>query len=277
MPQEISIHIVNELTDTDLPILRRYLANAVHLSEAEWRHLRNAINHLSRSEVNFGGRRYTFRRFYATFINGTYARPFLQQLQSLNDLQLEGTALQASMARKIMTWLASNGLSPTQVLYADLLLVYCLYWWAAFAKGYLFEQVIIRDLLASKVLFDAHEVTYGQERYSQFDLQIEDMGKGDIKASLYFLDDFPEPPSDFYITQLYDNRQRRLRRVVFLMPDRWKQIDGEPKSATITNAPQIFPVPVLLEIIGKQWIMVEYDIWKVRLLRWQTQGDTHDK
>lgn len=276
MSQEITIHIVDKLVDADLLILRRYLADAAHLSEAEWRHLRNVINHLAQSEVNFGGRRYTFRRFYDTFINGTYARPFLQQLQSLNDLHREGSALQASMARKIMTWLASNGLSPTQVLHADLLLVYCLYWWAAFAKGYLFEQVVIRDLLESKVTFDAHEVTYGQERYSQFDLQVAGMGKGDIKASLYFLDNFPEPPADFYITQLYDNRQRRARRVVFLMPDRWRQIDGEPQASTITNAPQIFPLPVLLEIIGNHWIMVEYYVWKARLLRWQTQGDTHD-
>ena len=63
MPHEITIHIVDEVADADLAVLRRYLANAVHLSEAEWRHLRNAINHLSQSEVNFSGRRYTFRRF----------------------------------------------------------------------------------------------------------------------------------------------------------------------------------------------------------------------
>lgn len=277
MPQEIAIHTVDQITDADLSLLRRYLADNIHLSEAEWRRLRNVIDRLSQSEVNFGGRRYTFRRFYATFINGTYARPFLQQLQPLTDLQREGTALQASLARKIMTWLVSNGLSPTQVPHADLLLVYCLYWWAAFARGYLFEQVIIRDLLASKVLFTAHEVTYGQERYSQFDLQITGMGKGDIKVSLYFLEDFPDPPANFYITQLYDNQQRQLRRIVFLLPELWKQINGEPQTATITNAPQFFPAPVLLKISGKHWVMVEYAVWKNRLLHWQTQGDTDDR
>jgi hypothetical protein len=277
MSHEITIHIVGEITDADLLILRRYLADAIQFSEAEWRQLRNVIDRLAQSELNFDERRYTFRRFYTTYINGTYARPFLQQLQSLADLQREGAALQASLARKIMNWLASNGLSPTQVPHADLLLIYCLYWWAAFARGYLFEQVIIRDLLASQVLFTAHEVTYGRERYSQYDLQISGMGKGDIKTSLYFLDDFPDPPADFYITQLYDARQGRLQRVVFLLPDHWKQINGAPKAATITNAPQLFPAPVSLQISGKHWVMVEYSIWKSRLLRWQAQGDTDDR
>ena len=277
MSYPTTIHLVDEVADADLTVLRRYLGAAIHLSEAEWRRLRVVINRLAENEINFAGRHYTFRRFYSTFINGTYARPFLQQLPSLTDLEHEGAALQANLARKILSWLTANGLSSTQVIHADLRMVYCLYWWAAFARGYLFEQIIIRDLRTSKILFTAHEVTYGQERYSQYNLQIEGIGKGDIKASLYFLDDFPEPPADFYITQLYDDKQQRLQRVVFLLPDAWKQLNGNPKTTTITNAPQIFPAPALLKISGKDWVMVQYNVWKGRLLRWQRQGDTNDR
>ncbi|MEZ4870220.1 MAG: hypothetical protein R3C14_53315 [Caldilineaceae bacterium] len=276
MTREVFIEVKEELSNTGLAILRRYLADAIRLTEAEWRQLRAVIHQLSQSEVNFDGRRYTFRRFYATFINGTYARPFLRQIQTMEQLQTEGSALQAAMARKIVTWLISSGLAPTQISHADLLLVYCLYWWASFARGYLFEQVIIRDLRASKVHFEAHEVTYGQERYTQFDLQIAGMGMGDIKASLYFLDDFPEPPADFYIMQLFDDNQRRLRQIVFLLPVHWEQIDGEPQTATIKDAPSIFPRPVVLKISGKEWIVAAYEVWKERLLRWQQQGDSDE-
>lgn len=90
MSYPTTIHLVDEVADADLAVLRRYLGDAIHLSEAEWRRLRVVINRLEESEINFAGRHYTFRRFYSTFINGTYARPFLQQLPLLTDLEHEG-------------------------------------------------------------------------------------------------------------------------------------------------------------------------------------------
>lgn len=50
-----TIHLVNEVTDADLAVLRRYLGDAIHLSEAEWRRLRVIINRLAESEINFAG------------------------------------------------------------------------------------------------------------------------------------------------------------------------------------------------------------------------------
>lgn len=103
MAQEVTVTITAKLTDEEMAVLRRYLANAVHLSEREWRTLRNAIDRLSACEVDFNDRRYTFQRFYATFINGTYARPFLRQLPGTKNLEQEGAALQATIARKILS------------------------------------------------------------------------------------------------------------------------------------------------------------------------------
>lgn len=172
MAQEVTVTITAKLTDEDIAVLRRYLANAVHLSEREWRTLRNAIDRLSACEVDFNGRRYTFQRFYATFINGTYARPFLRQLPEVKNLGQDGAALQAMIARKILTWLKANGVQPTTVSGAEFLMIFCLYWWAAFARGYLFEQVVIRDLQASDVRYEAHVPAKGQERYTSYDLFI---------------------------------------------------------------------------------------------------------
>ena len=127
-------------------VLRLYLADPFRLSDARWQRLRAAIDKLSSSTVIFGGRRYRFKRFYDTFINGTYAYPFLQQLSALDNLEREGTALQADIARKIIAWLHANGILPAMVAGAEYLIVYCLFWWAAFARGYLFEQAVVRDL-----------------------------------------------------------------------------------------------------------------------------------
>lgn len=276
MSEDIIIELASDLTAEDVEVLRRYLADSFRLSDQEWQRLRTAIDRLSRSTVVFGGRRYRFRRFYNVFINGTHARPFLRQLRHLSDLQHEGPALQANVARKITTWLRLNGLVPSAVPGADYLMIYCLYWWAAFARGYLFEQVVIRDMKAAGIHFQAHEPERGWERYTSYDLSVPGLGNGDIKASLYFLDDLPDPPADFYVTRLYDAEQREVRQVVLLTPHAWRRMDGVSRPATIIEAPRIFPSPVAVEIAGKPWIMVEYKVWKDSLLRWQPEGDRND-
>lgn len=100
------------------------------------------------------------------------------------------------------------------------------------------------------------------------------MGNGDIKASLYFLDDLREPVADFYITQLYDPQQRQMHRIVFLAPLAWTLLNGTPISATLAFATQIFPKPMLVTILNKAWVVVQYNVWKACLLRWQAGGDS---
>jgi hypothetical protein len=267
MHEDIIIELAPDLTAEDVEVLRRYLADSFRLSDQEWQRLRAAIERLSRSTVVFSGRRYLFGRFYDVFINGTYARPFLQQLRHLSDLPREGPALQADVARRIAAWLRVNGLVPSAVPGAEYLLIYCLYWWAAFARGYLFERVIIHDMTSAGIRFQAHAPERGWERYAPYDLSVPGLGNGDIKASLYFLDDLPDPLADFYVTRLYDAEQREVKQVVFLTLHAWRRIDGPFQSATITKAPRSFPSPVMVEMAGKSWIVVEYQVWKNHLLR----------
>ena len=271
-----TIELTSALTNEDAAVLRRYLADPFHLSDQDWQRLRAVIDSLSQSTVVFGDRRYRFKRFYAIFINGTYARPYLQQLGELDDLQREGVALQASIARKLMAWLRANGLIPTLVSDAEYLIVYCLYWWAAFARGYLFEQIIIRDLTADGIDLQAHAPEKGTERYTPFDLMISPLGKGDIKTSIYFLDAFPDPPVDFYITRLYDVVKRKVIQAVFLKPAVWQRIDGHPQAGSVIEAPRIFPRPVVVQIAGMSWVMVEYALWKKHLLNWQQKGTDNE-
>lgn len=112
MGSPIHIELISELTTADITILRRYLSQSNQFSDSEWHQLRSAIDKMASCSISFGDRHYSFQRFYATFINGTYARPFLAQLQRSGDLQKEGGTLQAQNARKILAWLQSNGISP---------------------------------------------------------------------------------------------------------------------------------------------------------------------
>ena len=87
MAPSIFIEVAPGLTTEARTALRNYLSDQFRLSDTEWQQVRSAINLLARSTVTFSGRRYTFKQFYGVFINGTYARPFLQQLATAVDLE----------------------------------------------------------------------------------------------------------------------------------------------------------------------------------------------
>jgi hypothetical protein len=273
MQSILLVEISPSLMAEDNATLRLYLTDPFRLSDAQWQRLRAAIDKLSSSVVVFGGRRYRFKRFYDAFINGTYAYPFLQRLSALDNLEREGAVLQADIARKIVAWLHANGILPATVAGAEYLIVYCLYWWAAFARGYLFEQAVVRDLQAAGIRFQAHRAEHSADRYAPFDLWIPGLGHGDVKASIFFLDDLPDPPADFYVTRLYDSEQRRSRQIVFSTPLIWRRIDGEPKRTSLTGAVRVFPDPASVDVVGRPWIVVEYEVWKARVRRWQLRGN----
>ncbi len=229
---EIAIELAPYLSPEDIALLRRYLSEALHFSGEEWQRLRQVIRQLGKSTVQFGHRRYHFDRFYAVFIDTTYAHPFLARLSKAADVERDGQRWQAQTARKIMAWMSLNGVRAGEVRDAEYLIVFCLYRWAAFAKGYIFETTILHDLAATGIQMEAHEPDRGEERYSRFDLYIPGLGVGDVKASPYFLDDLTPAarPADFYITRLYDTHQRRFYLATFLLEDAWRRIDMSLKS-----------------------------------------------
>jgi len=271
MDPAVAIELAPGLTAEDRAALRKYLADPFRLSDAEWQQVRSAIDLLARSAIVFSERRYTFKRFYASFINGTYATPYLRQLAATAAPERDGPHLQAETARKILAWLRLNSLTPSAIPGAEYLTIYCLYQWASFGRGYLFERIVIQDLRAAGITLVAHTPERGRERYTASDLSITGIGDGDIKSSLYFLQDLADPRAAFYITRLYDAEGHAVRQVVFMTPQGWQQVDGEPRPVSIVQAARHFPLPILVEAAGRSWVVVEYAAWKDRILRWQSK------
>lgn len=271
MDSSITIELAPGLTAQDRAALKQYLADPFRLSDAEWQRVRSAIDLLARSTIVFSERHYAFQQFYTVFINGTYARPYLRQLAESDALERDGPQFQAATARKILAWLRLNSLTPAAIPGAEYLTIYCLYRWASFGRGYLFERIVIRDLQTAGIRLVAHAPERGRERYTASDLSIHGIGDGDIKSSLYFLDDLADPRAVFYITRLYNAESHAVQQVVFMTPQGWQQVDGEPRLAAIAQAPRYFPLPVQVEAAGRTWIVVEYGVWKERVLRWQTR------
>jgi hypothetical protein len=267
------------LTVREIKILRRYLAESHRFSGQEWRALRRAVDKLARCEVQFGTQHYRFNQFYRTFINGTYAYPFLAELAELSDVERQGLKLQARVARQIWEWLRLNGIQPGQVPHAEYLVVFCLSRWGAFARGHIFEAAVLSDLQRAGVAMTPHDPI--GERFTPYDLHISGLGYGDVKTSSYFLDDLTDAPpaADFYITRLYVPRSRQYQRVVFVTLRAWSRFGGggqENVARSLPEAANHFPQIVRLHIESLNWIVVEYEAWKRILLDKQQEGSNDE-
>ncbi len=142
--------------------------------------------------------------------------------------------------------------------------------WYDFTTGYAFEVVILRDLSASGVDFQAHDLRDRHARQSPFDLVV--LGStGDLKTSTYFLHTIRMLGllADFYITQLYDPRSRQRRVVVFLKRPAWEAIDGEAQPTTLVDLPNVMPTVAEITHDRQSLIVVDYPEWKARVLRRQ--------
>jgi hypothetical protein len=259
-----------DLARSEITLLRRYLTESHRFSGQEWHALRQAIDKLARAEVQFGAQHYRFAQFYRAFINGTYAYPFLTELTKLADIERDGLNRQAQTARQIWEWLQLNGIQAGTVPHAEYLIVFCLYQWGAFARGYIFEAAVLRDLQRAGVEMTPHHPIH--ERFAPYDLHIPNLGYGDVKTSSYFLDDLTanSPTADFYITRLYIPQTHQYQRVVFITPRAWHRFHDQasPQSlaTSLPEAVQQFPRTVRLSIEPLTWIVVEYEAWKHILL-----------
>lgn len=276
MPGDVRID-KPELLSSEVALLRRYLTESHLFSGQEWREMRQALDRVARCEVQFGTRRYRFAQFYSTFINGTYAYPFLSELASLTDIEREGQKLQARIARQIWEWLRLNGVQPGQVPHAEYLVAFCLYRWGAFARGHVFEATILRDLKHTGIELTPHDPA--TERYAPYDLYVPGLGYGDVKTSVYLLDDLTADAltADFYVTRLYVPRSREHQRVVFVTPGGWsrlwseKEAPPEVAASSLADAAAHFPQVSRLQLGHLTWIVVEYETWKQALLQWQQE------
>jgi len=261
--------LLPELSTAEVSIVRRYLTESHRFSGREWQMLRRTLAKLDQGTVQFGVQTYRFTQFYRAFINGTYAYPFLDALTKSANLEQDGAKIQAQTARQIWQWLEGSNIRVGQVQHAQYLIVYCLAQWGAFARGYIFEAVVLRELQQMGIIVKPHNPV--TERFAPYDLYIPGLGYGDIKTSGYFLDDLvlETPAADFYITRIYALPAGRYAYLVFLTPLAWDRL---PVSHTygsmmtvehIDKAVAYFPQPVRVRVETVAWIMVEYKQWLV--------------
>ncbi len=117
--------------------------------------------------------------------------------------------------------------------------------------------------------FKAHDIRDREARFSAYDLQLLNL-KGDIKTSLYFLYAARSRglAHDFYITRFYEGKQQRTL-VVLMQPYAWDQINGDTIKALLEEATKQFPSPVMVQIEDRPIVIMEYNVWKERVLQKQ--------
>jgi len=259
-----------------------YLRDERTLRRQDWVMLSDAVDALGDSVVIVDGKEQRFRQFYSERIDAQYADPFLARLVTLTDAEEEGRRAQAAVAQEIGRLLdGAEGFSRDNND-CRLLLVYCLYWWAAFARGYIFEVIIFRDLAASGLQFVAHDLTRREERFASYDLLLLGL-RGDIKHTTYFLtaDCLSLLGSDFFITRWYLGRE--WLRVAILRETAWAVLslppcDDQRRMATLDEVELILPGASVFLIDRLALTALGYDQWKQRVLMLQLAGgETSDE
>lgn len=235
-------------------------------SHDEWRVAIRAFDLLKEAAVVTRQGILPFPAVYYRHVDEPHADAFIQTLLDADEIESAGVRAWVGVARNIPLWLRQVGLAPSHQPAARLLVAYCLYWWYAFAYGYIFEVEILRDLALSGVQFIAHDLTRRQERISPWDLEV--LGfRGDIKRSLLFIQTLRgrRLPYAFYIVRLtLANGSRTL--VVIMRQAMWAAIDGGTILTSLSNLGDVLPDTACVRISGVEVIVADYELWK-RLVR----------
>lgn len=217
-----------------------------------------------------------FPAVYYRHVDESHADAFIQTLLEADEVEPAGVQAWAKVARSISPRLRQVGLAPSHQPAARLLVAYCLYWWYAFAYGYILEVEILRDLAQSGVQFTAHDLTRRQERMSPWDLEV--LGfRGDIKRSLSFLQTLRgrRLPYTFYIVRLTQANQSRTL-VVMMRQAMWDAIDGGTILTTLSNLAEVLPDTARVPIAGVEVIVADYVHWKRLVLQRQSGKEEND-
>jgi hypothetical protein len=263
------VHLPSGFTGAHSVIARRFVQGE-SFSQAERELLFEAFDLLHRADVATETGRERFVTIYERLIEAPFADSYLRHLMEARDVEAAAEPLRAQVSRKILPTLRVAGLvSPAEPLSFHLL-AYCLYWWYAFARGYAFEVEVLRDLEASGVLHQAHDVLDFQARRSPFDLVV--LGfRGDIKTTTYFLQvtRTQRLPHDFYITRVYKARKRERMWVAFLKKHVWEAIDGETIRVMLSALATALPGTFRIQQDDTTLIVLDYEEWKARVLHIQ--------
>jgi len=255
-----------EFQDIHRQIALEWVVRGHRFNQGEWRTALRAFDLLREAAVVTAEAVLPFSAVYFRYIEEPYADRFIRSLLNAEDVTQAGIAGWAEVAGRIPGVLREAGLLPPQQPAARLLVAYCLYWWYAFAYGYMFEIEVRRDLEQSGVGFSAHNLVNRAERLSRHDLEV--LGfRGDIKRSLAFLQTVRgrRLPLSFYIVRLtLAGRQRTL--VVMMRQPMWDTIDGDTVLTSLERLTEVLPAAARIRVGGVEAIVADYELWK-RLVR----------
>ena len=248
----------------------RYLRlGRLALTFAEWKVLFTAFDLLHQAVVEVKQGSMSFRTIYQEQVDRPFADRYIDALLQLVNITQGQDALRAQFARQIWDRLQEASFYDSEVPAGNLLVAYCLYFWESFAMGYAFEVEIFRDLRASGIDFSAHDIRDRRARLSAYDLVVLNL-YGDIKNTLYFLQvrRSQHLQHDFYITRFYEG-QRRYTLIVMVQLAVWETIDGDTINGLLYEATKQFPRPVQVALDTGSVVVVDYAIWKAKILRQQ--------
>jgi hypothetical protein len=228
---------------------------------------------LSNSVIFFDKKRQTFHQFYNQYIDRRFADAFINQLVVLDNLEREAHRLRALISQEIIRFLEQiNGFTSNDEG-CRMLMIYCLYWWSAFARGYIFELMVFRDLEVSGIEFTAHDISNRAERFLPYDFIVLSLRSDvNVKYSTYFLnfEHLSEMVSELFITRWYLGRRRWLW-VALLREYAWEIINGNAMPSSLDDVRNILPNATEIHIDNIKLIVLGYNQWKQKVLHIQHQ------
>ena len=266
MAADLKIELAERLTQSQREDLTQYVLDSSRLQKEQWRQLHEVMTILVRSIVTITEYTRTFNRFYYEEVDIPHAELFLFQLITCADIERDGMRMQANIARAVVERFQNQGFFKPDMVETYYLLSFCLYRWWNFARGYIFEVSIFRDLEQSGIIFAAHDLSKPGERYSGCDLIVLGL-KGDVKRSLYFLDDLASMPlaHDFYLTRLFHPNTRSPLLVAIMTEHAWDEINGDTIIVPMEETVWYLPRVVQADVKGIKLFIADYDFWKEKI------------
>ena len=263
------ITLPTTFTERHRRAVEQYIQNA-RLTPTGWQDVLEAFDLLGQTRVQTEDETRTFAAIYRAVIEEPIAADFLVRLLQLADSEREGIPLKAAYARTITGRLLKSRWYDPVTRHSLYLRAYCIFWWDSFAKGYVFEVAVYRDLKAASIAFVAHDITDPEQRRLGYDLLVSGW-RGDIKTSPYFLATARTQilRHDFYITRLYDRERRDRVWAVIVQPKVWTAINGETEAADLSQAHQLFPAPSHFYHRNRCRVVAAYEVWKTKILAYQ--------
>jgi hypothetical protein len=268
---ELEIRLPDEFSPEHKDAVLRYFQESATFSLTERSFAFEGFDLLRQAVVDLCGETFDFASIYESLVEQPFADSFIESLLKAKDIAREAERLRADIARQIVDVLMDKDFFRRDVPTSQFLMAYCLYWWYSFSKGYTFEIEIFRDLASAGIVFESHNLLSPQERRSRHDLVVS-FFRGGVKTSTYFLHTSRTATlhSDFYITQIM-GRERKAIKVVFLRKQFWDEIDGETLSSALALLPRVLPKPALIIHHSVPWVVVDYALWKEKILSIQKQ------